>query len=172
MIRQAARSELDEICGVINDAASAYKGVIPEDRWHDPYMPMDELARALREGIQFWCYADGDRIVGVMGIQDKGGVSLIRHAYVRTSARRKGIGARLLAHFRARSDRPILVGTWRAAVWAVSFYEKHGFRRVPDAQAQQLLRKYWNVPPRQMETSVVLADERYYRSGPSIPAHA
>lgn len=172
MIRKSTPSDLDQIFEVINDAASAYQGVIPADRWREPYMSMDELASEIRSGVEFSCFADGDAIVGVMGIQDKGDVNLIRHAYVRTSARRKGIGARLLAHFRASSDRPILVGTWRAAVWAVSFYEKHGFRRVPDAEAQQLLRKYWNVPPRQMETSVVLADERYYRSRPSIPAHA
>ena len=169
MIRQATPSDLEQIYRVINDAASAYKGVIPADRWHEPYMPMDELLREVRDGIEFSCFTEGEAILGVMGIQDKGDVDLIRHAYVRTAERRKGIGARLLEHFRAGSGRPILIGTWKAAVWAIAFYEKHGFRAVSDAETQRLLRKYWNVPPRQMESSVVLADERYYRSRAKRP---
>jgi len=169
VIRKSTPSDLDQIFEVINDAASAYQGVIPADRWREPYMSMDELASEIRSGVEFSCFADGDAIVGVMGIQDKGDVDVIRHAYVRTAERRRGIGARLLEHFRAGSGKPILIGTWKAAVWAIAFYEKHGFRAVSDAQTQHLLRKYWNVPPRQMETSVVLADERYYRSNAEKP---
>lgn len=161
MIREATRTDIGEISAVINDAATAYRGVIPNDRWQDPYMPMEELASELDDGIRFSCYTDGGKILGVMGIQDKGAVVLIRHAYVRTIERRRGIGAQLLDSLLQEVEKPVLIGTWKAAEWAIRFYEKHGFRTLPESHAHELLRKYWNIPSRQMETSVVLADQRY-----------
>jgi N-acetylglutamate synthase-like GNAT family acetyltransferase len=161
VIRKAVAGDLPEIYGVINDAAIAYKGIIPEDRWHEPYMSMEELEAQVRDGVEFSCYVEGATIVGVMGIQDKGDVNLIRHAYVRTSNRGGGIGTQLLRSLLDTSSKPILIGTWKAATWAIAFYEKHGFRRVPEKDIGPLLRKYWNIPQRQVETSVVLADARY-----------
>jgi len=169
MIREATRADIDEISAVINDAASAYRGVIPDDRWHDPYMSIAALASELDAGIRFSCYTEGGTILGVMGIQDRGAVVLIRHAYVRTTGRRQGVGAQLLKNLLQEVEKPVLIGTWKAAKWAIRFYEKYGFRVLPEFQAQALLRKYWNVPPRQMETSVVLADPRYLTQ--TAPAH-
>src|SRR5688572_11631580 len=143
---------------IINDGASAYKGIIPADRWHEPYMTQAELQKQIEEGVQFWKYGDENSISGVMGIQFKGDVALIRHAYVRTVARNKGIGSKLLRHLYKISDKPVLIGTWADATWAISFYQKHGFRVLPTAEKNRLLQKYWTVPARQMETSVVLAD--------------
>lgn len=165
MIRPSLPSDFPQLFAVINDGASAYKGVIPADRWHEPYMPMADLTREIADGIEFQCCVDGDAVVGVMGIQDKGEVNLIRHAYVRTAARNRGIGTQLLEHLRQSSDKPILIGTWKAATWAIAFYEKHGFTVVSDAEARRLLKKFWNVPERQAETSVVLADDRFLSSG-------
>lgn len=136
MIRPSLPSDLPQRFAVINDGASAYKGVIPADRWHEPYMSMDELTREIADGIEFQCCVEGDAVLGVMGIQDKGEVNLIRHAYVRTAARNRGIGTQLLRHLRRSSDKPILIGTWKAATWAIAFYEKHGFTVVSDAQAR------------------------------------
>jgi GNAT superfamily N-acetyltransferase len=164
MIRPSLRADLAQIHAVINDAASAYQGVIPADRWHEPYMPLDELEREIAAGIEFQCLVEGDVVLGVMGIQDKGEVNLIRHAYVRTAARNRGIGTQLLQHLRRSSGKPILIGTWKAATWAIAFYEKHGFTVVSDAEARRLLKQYWNVPERQVETSVVLVDDRFLRS--------
>jgi len=142
---------------IINDAAQAYKGIIPADRWHEPYMPMDELKRQLADGIVFsGCESEGE-LVGVMGIQDKGDVTLIRHAYVRTSARRKGVGEKLLKHLEKTTRKPVLIGTWAAAAWAIRFYEKNGYRVQSRDETARLLRKYWSIPERQIETSVVLA---------------
>jgi N-acetylglutamate synthase-like GNAT family acetyltransferase len=142
---------------IINDGASAYKGIIPEDRWHEPYMSEEELQVQIDDGVQFWCYLEGEKMIGVMGIQDKVDVTLIRHAYVRTTARNKGIGGKLLQHLSALIATPILIGTWADATWAISFYKKHGFRQVSFNEKEQLLRKYWNIPIRQIDTSVVLA---------------
>jgi N-acetylglutamate synthase-like GNAT family acetyltransferase len=161
VIREAELTDILEICAVINDGASAYRGVIPEDRWHEPYMRADEVASEIEAGIQFSCYTEDGEILGVMGVQDKGHVVLIRHAYIRTAARRRGIGAELLSTLIHTTDKPILIGTWRAAEWAIDFYQKHGFEVLPDYKAQELLHKYWKVPTRQMETSVVLADQRF-----------
>ena len=141
---------------IINDGASAYKGVIPADRWYEPYMSAEELQAQIDDGVKFWCYRDGERMIGVMGIQDKGDVTLIRHAYVRTDARNKGIGGKLLQHLATLVASPILIGTWADATWAIGFYEKHGFRQVSFTEKEQLLRKYWNIPLRQINTSVVL----------------
>jgi len=121
-------------------------------------MPREELAGEVAAGVVFWGYEDDGELLAVMGIQGVGDVTLIRHAYVRTRCRRRGIGGRLLAHLRTLTDKPVLMGTWLAATWAVSFYEKHGFRLVTEDEKNRLLRKYWSIPERQVETSVVLAD--------------
>src|SRR5881394_3777830 len=142
---------------IINDAAQAYKGIIPGDRWHEPYMPMEELKAQIADGIVFSGYESGGKLAGVMGIQDKGDVVLIRHAYVRSSERRKGIGEKLLTHLEKTTRKAVLIGTWRDATWAIRFYEKNGYRVLSRAETDRLLRKYWSIPERQIETSVVLA---------------
>jgi GNAT superfamily N-acetyltransferase len=142
---------------VINDAAQAYRGVIPDDRWHEPYMPMEELEAEIRNRVVFWCLEEDGHLIGVMGIQDKGDVVLIRHAYVRTSRRRGGIGTQLLKHLEGLTTKPILIGTWRAATWAIDFYERNGYLIQSREETDRLLRRYWNIPERQIETSVVLA---------------
>jgi N-acetylglutamate synthase-like GNAT family acetyltransferase len=162
MIRKAVADDLAQIQNVINDAAIAYKGIIPSDRWHEPYMSTEELAAQIAEGVIFYCYVDDGTIVGVMGIQDKAEVNLIRHVYVRTQQRKQGIGTQLLQQLVDTSGKPILIGTWKAAAWAIKFYEKHGFRLVCAEEKDVLLGKYWNIPQRQVETSVVLADESYF----------
>lgn len=164
MIRPATDKDFNEIYEIINDSAMAYRGAIPDDRWHEPYMPADELQDQINDRVNFFCCCDGDRITGVMGIQDKGDVNLIRHAYVRTAMRNKGIGGVLLEYLIKGSVKPVLIGTWKAASWAVSFYEKHGFFQVGEEEKDFLLRKYWNIPERQVKTSVVLADSRYRQS--------
>lgn len=161
MIKKASVEDFTAIYKTINDSASAYKGVIPEDRWHEPYMPEEELREQIADGVVFYCYHDGDQITGVMGIQDRGDVNLIRHAYVLTSQRGNGIGGLLLQHLMGISSKPILIGTWKAASWAVSFYCKHGFNLVTEMEKNTLLKKYWNIPDRQIETSVVLADSNW-----------
>ncbi len=161
MIRRCEEHDFAAILSIVNDAAQAYRGVIPADRWHEPYMAEDELRREIESGIAFWGYEEEGELVGVMGIQPVDDVTLIRHAYVRTARRRQGIGGRLLAHLRTLTDRPILIGTWAAADWAIRFYERHGFRLVTPAEKDRLLRRYWRIPERQVETSVVLADERW-----------
>jgi len=170
VIRKATQSDLEPMIEIINDAAQAYKGVIPADRWQDPYMPPEELLGEIADGVVFWCFDEGGVALGVMGIQDRGEVALIRHAYVRSSARGKGIGTQLLRHLAGMTTKPILVGTWAAASWAISFYEKNGFTLVPTREKDRLLRKYWFIPERQIETSVVLADPRY--SGQSAAREA
>lgn len=162
MIRRCAEGDFETIYSIVNDAAQAYKGVIPADRWHEPYMPRDELRHELEQGVAFWGYEEQGELVGVMGLQPVGDVALIRHAYVRTARRNQGIGGKLLAHLRGQVSCPLLVGTWAAATWAVRFYEKHGFRLVTPAEKDRLLRKYWSIPERQVETSVVLADAAWF----------
>jgi N-acetylglutamate synthase-like GNAT family acetyltransferase len=160
MIRNAAENDFEEIYNIINDAAIAYKGIIPADRWHEPYMTKEELKKQIEDGVRFSCYLNENKIVGVMGIQDKKDVTLIRHAYVATKERKKGIGTLLLQKLIKDSEKPILIGTWKAAHWAISFYEKHGFSLVSEEEKDSLLRKYWDIPTRQIETSVVLADTK------------
>jgi N-acetylglutamate synthase-like GNAT family acetyltransferase len=164
MIRRGSEEDFDEIYSIINDAAIAYKGVIPADRWHEPYMTKDELRVQLEDGVRFLCYVDNDEILGVMGIQDRGEVNLIRHAYVRTQRRKSGIGSLLLLELISSSTKPILIGTWKAAHWAIRFYEKHDFSLVNDQEKDMLLKKYWVIPDRQVETSVVLVDKKYRES--------
>jgi GNAT superfamily N-acetyltransferase len=162
-IRDCDERDVPAILAVVNEAAERYRGVIPADVWHVPYMPEDELRAELAAGVRFVAYDDG-AIQGVMGLQDVADVSLIRHAYTRTALQGRGIGGALLAHLRARSERPMLIGTWRAADWAVRFYEHHGFHLVPDPEIPALLRRYWTVPERQIAQSVVLADDRFARA--------
>jgi N-acetylglutamate synthase-like GNAT family acetyltransferase len=157
MISKSEPIDLDEIHTIINDAASAYRGIIPPDRWHEPYMASTELKEQVDSGIEFWVYKEEGEILGVMGIQHKGPVTLIRHAYVRTKVRQKGIDGKLLKHLCALTANPILIGTWADARWAVEFYQKHGFRLLSELEKNALLRKYWTIPVRQIETSVVLA---------------
>ena len=161
MIRQCTQDDLDTIFTIINDAAQAYKGVIPPDRWHEPYMPRDELKQEIADGVAFWGYETGAVLAGVMGIQDRGEVDLIRHAYVRTRDRNRGIGSELLRHLEARTAKPILIGTWMDATWAIRFYQKHGYRVLDRAETERLLNKYWKIPERQVVTSVVLASPRW-----------
>jgi len=161
-IRACAADDRQAICAIINDAAEAYRGIIPVDRWHDPYMPLADLDVEIAADVRFFGYERDGPLLGVMGVQAVQDVTLIRHAYVRTSARRRGIGAQLLAHLRSLNDRPVLIGTWAAAAWAVAFYEKHGFRRVGEAEKNHLLATYWSIPQRQIETSTVLADVAWF----------
>jgi N-acetylglutamate synthase-like GNAT family acetyltransferase len=158
-IRRSEESDLAAMLAIINDAAQVYHGVIPADRWHEPYMPPDDLAREIEHGVEFWVAEEGGRISGVMGIQDKGDVALVRHAYVVSTTQRSGIGTRLLRHVESLVDKPILIGTWAAASWAIAFYRRNGFRVVSDGDKDRLLRRYWSIPERQIETSVVLAKE-------------
>ena len=157
MISRLQPTEFKSILHVVNDAAEAYRGVIPEDRWKEPYMPAEELSEEIENGVEFHGWKEDGVLVGVMGIQPVNDVTLIRHAYVLTSRQRRGIGEKLLMHLlsMARTSE-VLVGTWEAASWAVRFYEKHGFRLVSKEEKNRLLRKYWNIPERQVETSVVL----------------
>lgn len=156
MIRPCNQQEFDEILTIINDGASAYRGIIPADRWSDPYMTHEELRHEIEDGVVFWAIEQDDALQGVMGVQDVLDVTLIRHAYVRTSKRRCGFGGRLLRHLQTLTKRPVLIGTWADASWAIHFYEKHGFRLAPAEEKDRLLHRYWKVPARQIETSVVL----------------
>ncbi len=156
MIRRCDDRDLDAIAAIINDGAQAYKGVIPEDRWKEPYMPMSELQHEIREGVEFWGYEEDGSLTGVMGMQRVEDVTLIRHAYVRTAARSRGIGTQLLRELRKAASGPVLIGTWADAVWAIRFYEKNGFEVVEPQEKERLLRRYWTIPERQIETSVVL----------------
>ena len=146
---------------IVNHAAQAYRGVIPADRWHEPYMPADELAKEIAAGVVFWVAEQEGRLLGVMGIQDKGAVALVRHAYVAPGTQRTGVGTRLLRHVQGLDGKPILIGTWAAASWAIEFYRRNGFTVVSDSDKDRLLRTYWSIPARQIETSVVLADARW-----------
>lgn len=164
-VRPCTEDDFAEVLAVINDGAQAYRGIIPADRWHDPYMSGDALAAEIAAGVGFWGWPAGGRLAGVMGIQNVGDVTLIRHAYVRRAHQRQGVGGRLLEALLETTGRPVLVGTWAAAGWAVRFYEKHDFRRVTAAEKDCLLRRYWSIPERQIETSVVLADGRWQTPG-------
>lgn len=169
-IRKMLAPDLDAALAIINAAAQAYRGVIPADRWHDPYMPRDELEGEIADGVMFWIAEDDGQLAGVMGIQDKGEVALVRHAYVAPTAQRKGVGARLLRHVASLAEKPLLVGTWADASWAIVFYLRNGFALVPETHKASLLRRYWSIPERQVETSVVLADRRWMAAGQSNAA--
>jgi GNAT superfamily N-acetyltransferase len=157
-IRLCGEPDFATILAIVNDAAVAYRGVIPADRWHDPYMPESELRSEIAAGVEFWGLDTDEGLIGVMGVQPVRDVDLIRHAYVRPDRQRHGVGADLIEHIRRRSARRMLVGTWAAATWAISFYQRHGFELAPPARAAALLRTYWTIPERQIETSVVLSN--------------
>jgi len=157
-IRPCEERDIEIIYEIINDATQAYRGIIPTDRWKEPYMSKDELRHEIDEGVTFWGYIENGELLGVMGMQDIEDVTLMRHAYVRTVRRGEGIGGRLLSSLRKKTRRPILIGTWAAAVWAVRFYEAHGFCLVSPEEKDRLLKRYWSIPERQIETSVVLVE--------------
>jgi len=161
LIRRCDSTDFEQIWAIINDGAQAYRGIIPADRWAEPYMSKEKLQHEIDAGVVFWGFVEDDALAGVMGIQDVQDITLIRHAYVRTSSQKRGIGAQLLSHLRELTDRPVLIGTWADAIWAIKFYERHGFQQVVPHVKDRLLRKYWTVPARQIETSVVLADRRW-----------
>ena len=157
MIRPCVEKDFKTIFKIINDAAQAYKGVIPDDCWKDPYMLKSELRHEIDDEVIFWGLEKGGELVGVMGIQHVIDVSLIRHAYIRTAWQHQGIGRKLSQHIMNQTKRQLLVGTWAAASWAIRFYEKNGFILVtPKEEKDRLLKRYWKIPARQIETSVVL----------------
>jgi GNAT superfamily N-acetyltransferase len=160
MIRRCDEGDFEVIWQIINDGAQAYKGVIPQDHWKEPYMSRLELRHEIRDGVEFWGFEEGGELGGVMGIQPVKDVTLIRHAYVRSQRRNSGIGGRLLAHLRGLTDSPVLIGTWADASWAIRFYEKHGFHQVAPEEKNRLAKAYWTVPDEQMAVSVVLADSQ------------
>jgi N-acetylglutamate synthase-like GNAT family acetyltransferase len=161
LIRKSVEGDFTAILGIINDAAQAYRGVIPPDRWHEPYMSADALSEEIAGGVVFWVAEQEGRVLGVMGIQDKGDVALVRHAYVAPTTQRTGVGTTLLRHVESLIDKPILIGTWADASWAIDFYRRNGFTVVPSAEKDRLLRTYWSIPARQVDTSVVLASGRW-----------
>ena len=167
MIIKCTDKEIEAIYQIINDAATAYKGVIPADCWHEPYMPLEQLKWEIGDGVCFWGFADENDLIGVMGIQDKVEVTLIRHAYVRTDKRKRGFGTQLLRYLETTTEKPILIGTWADAVWAVGFYQKNGYRLLPTDEKNSLLKQFWTISPRQIETSVVLAGLRFIGLGPN-----
>jgi GNAT superfamily N-acetyltransferase len=164
MIRPCDERDFEEVLAIINDGAQAYRSVIPADRWHEPYMSEPELQREIAQGVVFWGYEHNHALAAVMGIQEVGEVTLIRHAYVHTTAQRNGFGSELLAHLRKLAKRPLLIGTWADAAWAIHFYEKHGFQLLTGEQKDSVLPKYWKIPQRQVETSVVLASPEWLQS--------
>ena len=166
MIRECKDSEFNTISEIINDAAQAYRGVIPQDCWHEPYMSLAELRAQIEDGIVFWGLERDGQLLGVMGIQDKGDVTLIRHAYVLSRAQKRGIGEKLLQHLQNMTEKPILIGTWAAASWAVSFYQKNGYTLVSKEEKNLLLRRYWSISERQVETSVVIANQTWHQAEP------
>lgn len=156
MLRKCAETDFSDLLAVINDSAAAYKGRIPPDCWHDPYMSPEYLQHETDDGVEFWGFEETGRLLGVMGIQDRKDVALVRHAYVLTGERNRGIGTGLLRHIEKLTVKPLLVGTWKAAVWAIAFYRKNGYALVCEEEKNALLKKYWSIDARQIETSVVL----------------
>jgi len=157
MIRRLLYQDFVSVLHIINDAAMAYKGVIPDDMWKEPYMSVEELKEEINSGVKFFGYEERGKIIGIMGIQRVKDVALIRHAYVLTKYQRKGVGSRLLKYLvNLAKSSEILVGTWKDATWAIRFYEKHGFKLRSSKEKDKLLRDYWDIPERQIETSVVL----------------
>lgn len=164
MFRQCNSKDFKIIYNIINDAAQAYKGVIPKDCWMEPYMSEDELHKEIRQGVVFAGYEEDGELVGVMGIQPVKDVVLIRHAYVKTAKRNHGIGGKLLSHLLHRTKCPVLIGTWADAAWAIRFYQKYDFRLVSPEEKDRLLKKYWGVPQHQIANSVVLADQKWFKT--------
>jgi N-acetylglutamate synthase-like GNAT family acetyltransferase len=163
MIRHCDDRDFELIWTIINDGAQAYKGTIPADRWTEPYMSKEKLRDEIDAGVVFWGYEEAGALVGVMGIQQVQDVTLVRHAYVRTSSQKRGIGGHLLSHLRELVSRPMLIGTWAAAAWAIHFYKRHGFQVVSPQEKDRLLKRYWTIPERQIDASVVLADPKWWQ---------
>ena len=170
MIRLCGSPDFAQIHTIINDGARAYKGVVPNDCWTEPYMSTDHLRNEIKESVLFWGYEDNGTLSGIIGIQHVRDVTLIRHAYVLTASQKQGIGAQLLSHLRELANGPVLIGTWADAAWAIRFYEKHGFQLVNLGEKNQLLKKYWTISDRQAETSVVLADATWRKLNPKFSA--
>ena len=163
MIRECSPADFPVILEIINESAESYRGAIPLDCWKEPYMSAAELRHETEQGVRFLGCEEGGQLVGVMGSQDVQDVTLIRHAYVRTILRNRGIGGALISVLRRQTPRPVLVGTWAAATWAIGFYERYGFLLVPQPEKDRLLKRYWSIPERQIEMSVVLAEMRWFR---------
>ncbi len=161
MIRRCDDGDFEVVWSIINDGARAYQGIIPADRWTEPYMAREQLQEEIADGVVFWGYEEQGRLTGVMGLQEVQDVTLIRHAYVRTRSQKRGVGAQLLSHLRELARGPVLIGTWADASSAIRFYERHGFQVVSPQEKSRLLKKYWTVPERQIDTSVVLADPNW-----------
>ena len=161
MIRCCDARDFEPIWAIVNDGAQAYKGIIPADRWAEPYMSEEKLRHEMDDGVVFWGWEEAGTLTGVMGLQQVKDVTLIRHAYVRTGSQKQGIGGRLLTHLQGMTNGPLLVGTWADAVWAIRFYQRYGFQLVDQLEKERLLKKYWTIPERQIETSVVLADAKW-----------
>ena len=164
MIRQCSAVDFKRMLTIVNDSAEAYRGTIPDDCWREPYMSPEELSFEVGDGVVFWGFESGGTLIGVMGIQDRGDVTLIRHAYVLTGRRGGGVGGELLRHLLKFTNGPVLVGTWAAASWAIGFYEKNGFRLVTPGEKDRLLKKYWKINSRQIEMSVVLGDAAFFNN--------
>jgi N-acetylglutamate synthase-like GNAT family acetyltransferase len=163
MIRPCEEKDYDAVCEIINDAAKLYKGVIPEELYKEPYMTIDKLKKEIEDGVNFWIYEENDQPIGVMGIQHVKDVTLIRHAYVLREKQKQGIGTKLLNHLIKLTDKPILIGTWAKAYWAIHFYQKNGFKLVSQEEKDELLKKYWSLPDLQIQTSVVLANKDWFQ---------
>jgi len=164
VIRSARPEDVPALTAIVNAAAEAYRGVIPPDCWHEPYMPEDDLRSEIADGVEFWVTEAAGSPVGMMGLQDRGDVALVRHAYVSPQLQRGGVGTSLLRHVEGLAAKPVLIGTWAAATWAIRFYERNGYALVPEHEKTSLLRRYWSVPDRQIATSVVLGDPRWTQS--------
>ncbi len=164
MICKLTADDFQDILTVVNDAAIAYKGKIPIDRWKTPYMTAQELNEEIQNGIEFYGWKENKIILAVMGIQRVNNVTLIRHAYTLTSQQRKGLGEKLLQYLlKLAETAKVYVGTWEAADWAIRFYQKHGFELLSIEEKNKLLKRYWSIPERQVETSVVLELKRQAR---------
>jgi N-acetylglutamate synthase-like GNAT family acetyltransferase len=166
MIRRCDDRDFESVRAIINDGAQAYKGIIPADRWTEPYMSREKLRHEIQQGVAFWGYEEAGTLAAVMGLQQVQDVTLIRHAYVRTSSQKQGLGGRLLSHLRTLTSGPVLIGTWADAAWTIHFYQKDGFQIVDPQEKVRLLKKYWTVPGRQIATSVVLADLKWREAHP------
>jgi GNAT superfamily N-acetyltransferase len=157
MIRRCIDVDIPAVDVIINESAEAYRGVIPPDCWHEPYMSRAALEAEIAAGVDFWGWEESGALIGVMGLQNVRDVTLVRHAYVRPGHQGRGIGGALLTALGSQVAGPLLVGTWAAAEWAIRFYERHGFRLVSREEKDRLLSVYWSIPSRQQEKSVVLA---------------
>lgn len=162
MIHKLTSSDFSTILTIINDAAQAYKGLIPDDCWHEPYMSAESLKKDMDKGVEFYGYHEDGKLIGVMGLQEFPDVTLIRHAYVLTAHRNKGIGGKLLKFLLQKITKPVLIGTWKDTPWSIKFYEKHGFKVLGETDIKFLLKEYWDVSERHKQMSVVLADKKWF----------